>query len=103
MLKGRSLWLIAFVNLPLSFDQNLHLITHKYLESLLQQALQVHYLPQRKAKGRAKAKTLTGVEMVERKRKRLRNMASKDDGDACPSALNETQDCIQVIRSTAPV
>ena len=60
-------------------------------------------LPQRKAKGKAKAKTLTGVEMVERKRKRLRNMASKDDGDACPSALNETQDCIQVIRSTAPV
>ena len=60
-------------------------------------------LPQRKAKGRAKAKTLTGVEMVERKRKRLRNMVSKDDGDACPSALNETQDCIQVIRSTAPV
>ena len=63
----------------------------------------VSTLPQRKAKGKAKARTLTGVEMVERKRKRLRNMASKNDGDACPSAQNETQDCIHVIQSTAPV
>ena len=63
----------------------------------------VSTLPQRKAKGKAKARTLTGVEMVDRKRKRLRNMASKNDGDACPSAQNETQDCIYVIRSTAPV
>ena len=58
-------------------------------------------LPQRKSKGKAKARTLTGVEMVERKRKRSRNMPSEDVGPS--STLNEMQDCIQVIRSTAPV
>lgn len=52
-------------------------------------------LPQRKSKGKAKGRTLTSREMAERRGRSKRPKASVGE--------NETQDCIQVIWSTAPV
>lgn len=70
-------------------------------------------LPQRKAKGKAKARTLTSGEMAERKRRCLRTKGNKDTridetevtvpvGQVDVGIQNETQDCIHIIPSTAP-
>lgn len=78
-------------------------------------------LPQRKTKGKAKARTLTSTEFAERRNKRSRQLppsAHPPPHDSQASELlgqpttgtettlsleNETQDCIHVFRSTAPV
>ena len=67
-------------------------------------------LPQRKAKGKAKARTLTSGEMAERKRRCLRTRVNKDTGvdeteqveQVGVGIQNETQECIHIIPSTAP-
>ena len=61
--------------------------------------------PQRKAKGKAKARTLTSTEMAERRSKRARTrsnaqglepLQSPATTELIPSMHNETQDCIPI-------
>ena len=70
-------------------------------------------LTQRKAKGKAKVRTLTSGEMAERKRKCLLTRENKDtrikeiEGmvpveQGSIGIQNETQECIHIIPSTAP-